>query len=307
MSQVYEVKDYDITDEATNQNPLILHFFKQNTQNLFVLDLSKVNPNSPSTKVSFDKLTLNIDFKIPYDHASVCLPTGTLYLTGGTDYQKYFKEAFEYSLATKKMSKLPPMKRARSNHGICYIPESIYVIGGYDGTKFMAECERYDIVAQKWLDIAPLNVPTACAAVCAFQEEYIYKIGGIDNKNSYPNLIERYHVDENIWTIINVQLSKASPMDELILGESAECAQINNRQLILFGGKHKNTTFNTTYLLDIDGENVSIKQQTKFKLPFEEYFKCPKSVVVTKGCVYAVSYYMRKVFAFNSYKWNQLN
>jgi len=107
--------------------------------------------------------------------------------------------------------------------------------------------------------------------------------------------------------VLSVSFSKSSPLDDIIFGESAECTQINNRQIIIFGGKYKNTTLNATYLIDIDGQNITVKSQPKLKLPYEEYFKCPKSVVVTRGCLYTVSYYMRKVFAFNSYKWNQLN
>ena len=128
--------------------------------------MSKLNPSSD--KASFEKVTLNIDFKIPYDHASICLPNGIIYLTGGTDYQKHFRDAFEYSLATKELNRLPSMRKPRSNHGICFIPDSVYVIGGFDGSKYMRDCERFDIISGKWTEIATLNAPTACAAVCSF-------------------------------------------------------------------------------------------------------------------------------------------
>lgn len=263
--------------------------------------------NISADKVVFEKIALNIDFKIPYDHASICLPNGSIYLTGGTDYQKYFKDSFEFSLISKKMSRIQAMKRGRINHGICYVPEAIFVIGGYDGTKYMNECEKFDLISQKWVEIAPMNIPTAYPAVCSFQDEFIYKIGGMDAKGSYTNIIERYDIAENQWSVINVNILRTSPLDELILGESSECVQLNSRQIIVFGGKYKNASLNSTLLLDIDGINANVKIHAKMKLPYEEFFKCPKSVVVTKGSLYAVSYYMRKVFMFNSYKWSQLN
>jgi hypothetical protein len=102
LNQVYEVKDYDITDDACQNSPFALHFFKPNTQTLFIVDVSKVSGNLVD-KVSFDKVNLLIDFKIPYDHASICLPNGSIYLTGGSDYQKHFKDCFEFSLISKKM------------------------------------------------------------------------------------------------------------------------------------------------------------------------------------------------------------
>ena len=256
-------------------------------------------------KPQFRKIQLDIDFKIPYDHASICLPNGNIYLVGGHDYTNYFKDCFEYVTNKGALVRLNNMKKSRANHGICYIQNSIYVIGGYDGTSYLRDCERYDIEQEKWLEITSLNYPSAFGSVCSFNDNTIYKFGGIDNKNNnYIGNIEKYDIDQNFWTVLNIAVGKVnSSKADLILGESMESVQINRRQILIFGGKYKGNCLAQSFLLDVNGNNEEIKNVNKIVLPVEEFFRSPKSTFVSSGFVNTVTYYMRRIFRFDGFKW----
>ena len=83
------------------------------------------------------------------------------------------------------------MKHERSSHAICYSNGLIYLIGGFsdiegDGSR---TCEVLNIKDRQCNEIAPLNAPSANSCAVAFNDEYIFKFGGIENKNQGNNLI----------------------------------------------------------------------------------------------------------------------
>jgi len=197
------------------------------------------------------------------------------------------------------------MKRQRANHAICILQNSVYVIGGYDGTVFLRDCERYDVEQERWVDVATLNNPCAFASACSFNDNCIYKFGGVDNKsNNYVGKIEKYDVDLNYWYVLNIGLGKVnSPKADFILGESMESLQINRRQILIFGGKYKGRGLNQTFLLDVSNDGEEVKGVNKILLPFEEFFRSPKSTFVSGGFVNSVGYYMRRIIRFDGFKW----
>lgn len=299
----HKIRDFEVGDDATlpeNSSPPFLHFFKQNTHSLFVYHL----PTKRNEKVNVQKIDLSIDFKIPYEHASIATPQGNLFLAGGQDYKTHFKDVFEFVFSSRTFVRIRSMKKARSNHAICYMHNNIYVVGGQDQMGYLRECERYDMNAEKWVDIAPLSRATACSTICSFQNYCLFKFGGVDGKNSYVNLIEKYDTDLNIWIPIHLQ-SRLVPGVDYALGESSECIQLNRNQIIIFGGKYKGSCLNNCFLFDID--NSEVRSVESVRLPFEEFFKSPKSVVVRGGYLTCLSYYMKKVITFNGQNWNVLN
>jgi len=162
---------------------------------------------------------------------------------------------------------------------------------------------------KKWTDIGSLNHPGAFTSVCGFQDNFIYKFGGVDNKaNNYTGKIEKYDIQLNYWVALNLSISKINvPKAELILGESMECTQINRRQILIFGGKYKGSCLNQTFLLDITNDHEEVRAINKIALPFEEFFRSPKSTLVCDGFLTTVSYYMRRILRFDGFKWNSYN
>lgn len=75
-------KDFHIklsTFFTSLQNPKYLHFFQQKSNSLHLFDLEDLSKNILKPL----KINLQINFKIPRWHRSICIPNGNIYLTGG--------------------------------------------------------------------------------------------------------------------------------------------------------------------------------------------------------------------------------
>jgi hypothetical protein len=77
------------------------------------------------------------------------------------------------------------MLQERSSHSICHLDNKIYLIGGFSGPEgdVTRECEVLDLQTMICTRIAPLNTPSANSAAAAFGGQFIFKFGGILNKN----------------------------------------------------------------------------------------------------------------------------
>lgn len=77
------------------------------------------------------------------------------------------------------------MLQERSSHSICHLDNKIYLIGGFSGPEgdVTRECEVLDLQTMICTRIAPLNTPSANSAAAALGGQFIFKFGGILNKN----------------------------------------------------------------------------------------------------------------------------
>lgn len=84
------------------------------------------------------------------------------------------------------------MIQERSSHSICYLDNKIYLIGGFSGLEgdVTRECEVFNLQTMTCTRIAPLNTPSANSAAASFAGQFIFKFGGILNKNEGNSLIE---------------------------------------------------------------------------------------------------------------------
>ena len=82
--------------------------------------------------------------------------------------------------------------------------------------------------------INPLNTPSANSAATSFAGQFIFKFGGILNKNEGNSLIEMYSVRSNRWLVVNIETPRGIPPLELLSFSAA--AQINERDILVFGG-----------------------------------------------------------------------
>ena len=296
----FKSKDFEIADDLSlpeNFSPPFMHFFKENSNSLFILAAPTFAKKNE--RLNVHKIDLSHQFKIPYEHGTVATPQGNLFLIGGQNLKNYYRDAFEFVMTTRTLVRIPSMKRGRANHAICYMHNNIYVIGGQDSSGYLRECERYDMNAEKWFDISPISKPTAGATVCGFNNQCLYKFGGIQGKNDYVGTVEKYDVDLNYWTTIN--LHTIIGVNDFILGEHMESVQINKGQILLFGGKYKGDTLRHCLLFDT--ESSRLKNDPAVNLPFEEYFKSPKSVMVRGGYVTSIGFSSKKILCFNGQSW----
>ena len=73
------------------------------------------------------------------------------------------------------------------------------------------DCEVFDLNTQTCSKIAPLNTPCANSAATSFAGQFIFKFGGILNKNEGNSLIEMYSVKNNRWIVVNIESGRGVP------------------------------------------------------------------------------------------------
>ena len=65
--------------------------------------------------------------------------------------------------------------------------------------------EAYDVQKEIWKPLANMNVGVVLAAICDFNNQYIFKFGGIIENIQLSNAIEKYDWQKNNWEIIDAR------------------------------------------------------------------------------------------------------
>eukprot|EP01022_Parablepharisma_sp_SALTPOND_P025406 TRINITY_DN5923_c0_g1_i2.p1 TRINITY_DN5923_c0_g1~~TRINITY_DN5923_c0_g1_i2.p1 ORF type:complete len:432 (+),score=31.74 TRINITY_DN5923_c0_g1_i2:1179-2474(+) len=116
----------------------------------------------------------------------------------------------------------------RQYFGVAVDDTFVYAVAGFNSEEgVIGKCERMHIQTKKWEEIEPLNVPRMNTAAIRIGEKYVYIFGGQSDKG-FLDSIERYNLDLNIWTLLDVSLpTRVSNLTVL---------QASNSTLILLGG-----------------------------------------------------------------------
>lgn len=72
---------------------------------------------------------------------------------------------------------IPPLRHARSCHGVCITNGLIYVFGGESDSLIYDNAECFDPTANKWSVIPSMTMPRCGLGACAVEDQ-IYAIGG---------------------------------------------------------------------------------------------------------------------------------
>lgn len=127
--------------------------------------------------------------------------------------EKRFREIYRYNFEKNSLEFVCKMIHERSSHSICYLNNCIYLIGGFskkDGD-VSRDCEVFRLDTHSCEAIAPLNAPSANSCATPYHDSYIFKFGGVLNKNEGNSLIEMYSVKANKWATVNIETSRTSP------------------------------------------------------------------------------------------------
>ena len=252
-----------------------LHFFQDNSKKLHILDLKKA---LSLDEFSWKEINLNINFKIPIWHRSIMTQQGTIYLTGGSDleseYKTNLKDVYVYAPFENILKPLAGLNYARNSHGICILQDFMYVIGGCsEQGGYTASCERfavnkhYEKAVGEWQIVASLNQPANSPCVVNFNDDYIYKFGGVLNLSTMNNTVERYDPKLNVWTEINYQVFGNKYSSLSLLAASAS-VQINRNEILIFGGHDLNRKSNQCCICRVDGEDLTITNQSDKVMPY---------------------------------------
>lgn len=135
------------------------------------------------------------------------------------------------------------MKYGRSSHAVCFCSNYIFVIGGTTGRsdqlQITATCEAYEIMCDKWHQIANLNTPAVSCSVTPFNENYIFKFGGLSEGLKTNNNIEKLTISENKWELICARYdpdSSQAYLQNFRLLDSSCAIQISDYEIFVFGG-----------------------------------------------------------------------
>lgn len=189
-------------------------------------------------------------------------------LNDGDDYAPQFSGEVQYRQGT-----LPPfMEPLRSSFGTLNHDGKVYMCGGHQGPEhtypkesFTDDFNVFDPATGKWTALAP-RLHKAHGFQIAARGNYIYAFGGFAySENHKPNwksldVIERYDISKNEWTIIGKMPRARSSNVAITLGD----------KVYLVGGWDSTPKFNN----DFDGTFQSkidifdLKTETITEAPF---------------------------------------
>ena len=246
-----------------------LHFFQHKSNYLHLLDLDYVETTG---KCEFERVELNINFKIPRWHRSIITPFSEIYLTGGVDAEDTemkLANSYVYDFAHRTLVAISPMIVGRSGHAMAYMNGHIYVVGGFsEEGEFSDKCERYNIRQNFWTPIASTKLRSNNSACCVFRNKYIYKFGGKMSDIELCNAIERYDPARDEWKIIEYELPFGGGYDPKTFNilSSLACVQINHYEIMIFGGTRADYSVksNECWLLSVeedDSDNTTYRSR----------------------------------------------
>jgi Kelch motif len=228
---------------------------------------------------------LNIDSMIPRNHASLITPSGRVFLCGGCDENGASDQVFELNFEDQTLIQKKSMNHKRFSHAICAIGSDLFMVaGGMSADKrYMDSCEIYDMKEDKWHNVARINKPAEKFCMTLFGNHFVYKFGG-----SPECSVERYNIKMNRWEVLNLSY----PRD---MATACECVQINQNQILIFGGTCESQFFFMNVTDSENGyvESLSDPEPIKFRQPGDSIYMGNQKSVVT---------YNRRIYAYDSGK-----
>ena len=249
-----------------------LHFFEENTKNLYLLNIEDYSNHIKT----FSAIQMDIDFEIPDYHRSIALPNGEIYLIGGEmnllEEKPTINSVFSYDFIKKTLISKSSMKFARNSFGIVFLCDFIYVFGGFDKSDNSSrKCERYSILLDEWFFISDIKEGLTDCCVAKFNHEFIYLFGGLKENNEINKEIAKYDPENDQWIQINFvfedeiqQQMKISK--KFLFPYMAACCQINEEEILIFGGKDYSLNFSSQILVLNIKETINVKIIEKMNL-----------------------------------------
>jgi len=210
-------------------------------------------------------------FVIPKYHTSVYAENDKLYMIGGKPENGQFSNCYCYVDGFDSLIEMSSFEeKVRLNPGVCNVKDYIYVMGGSTiaGKGNLNSCERYNIVENKWTPIAPMKNKCAEALFINYQNEFIYRIGGVNELGKILPGIERYSIKTNKWQ----ELTSVS-VDRMVHGKNQFGVQINSKEIFIFGGVDQaGEVMNQTFILGCE----SVHRDEEVIRSMDKH--CPKMV-----------------------------
>ncbi|KAL4450765.1 hypothetical protein ABPG74_011607 [Tetrahymena malaccensis] len=215
-----------------------IYYFQPGTNELYFIDLNTIVNDNQIVNIRWQKIELDISFKIPNDHQTVITPQGDVYLCGGIDPQtmQVWSECYKVDFKYRTLEKKPNMMVSRFLHGLVYLNNALYVLGGFDQQhQLLDKCERLNLSDRQWVKIAPMIGQSAQMGVCVYKNKYIIAFSvAVQPK---INLIQYYEPMFDQWREVMLSHESGLLYSEFLIRPSCGVAQINDSgSIIVFGG-----------------------------------------------------------------------
>jgi hypothetical protein len=232
-------------------------------------------PNSQTTSVVY------LESELP-QFCDTIMVNNTVYVAGGKSLNKFTNKTFKIKIDDDRGSliELCQMGQAKALHTLCKHKETHFLaIGGFNSIALNI-AEVYSIMKGKWYKLPLLNECRYNSAVCVFNQDWVYVIGGC-TKVCCSNTVERLQIsNQTKWELI-------VPIDEhsILPRQNAYSIQTSPNTILIFGGILNNNLTETAELV-ISAGSHKIKSKQGVKL---DQFFASSGVELIDDVVYAFS------------------
>ena len=155
---------------------------------------------------------------------------------GGSDNEDNYSKRVQYFCKYNVFIEKPPMisKRAFFPSLFSRLDNSIYVLGGSDSNASdLNTCEKFSLAENVWRPLCHMNLSrNGTGAVIMDAYRLIFVFGGNNHKHGSLTKIEKYEIDFDKWTILDIHIRKAI--------HDMQVFNIGRERVLIFGG-HTNT------------------------------------------------------------------
>jgi hypothetical protein len=272
ISNFDQLFQYEPTEHLLTNAHKILHFFRENSKEVYLLDLDNFATHGAT---NFKKINLNIDFKIPKKHISTITPHGQIFLMGGAEPEydtNKLNKTYQLDEAGSTLIRKTPFGFARVSAGCLFFQGHIYLIGGKTTNEgYTNKCEKYNVKFDKWVAVASMNSNASSPMVCSFNDKEIYKFGGVLKKGLLNEMIEKYNPVNDKWTIVPFKGNVVGGA-VINMGYQGHCLQVSPHEILIFGSSSENKpadSFVMGFEEDQDGGKQNKWKSSKIKEKFK--------------------------------------
>lgn len=189
-----------------------------------------------------------------------------LFIVGGHNFKTVSKKTLVYNIISGQLRVMRDMPAGRWNHRIVQFQNEFYSFGGVEDGKELPTVDifKYNIDNDSWKTMRPLNIARHSMSCCFFEGNkkpfagsFVYVFGGFGEDNKMVAEIERYDIENDRSTVVQVRNLSSAP-----IGGNIFSMQINERQIIILGGS-KHVYSEPTLSKSVEYSIKSASQATK--------------------------------------------
>ena len=136
-----------------------------------------------------------------------------------------------------------------------------------------------------------MNYARSRAAVCQFNNKTIYAFYGTNSENKNVKIVEKYSIEKDLWSVV--------PIYNDLIGievSFAGATQINENQILIFGGFHEGISDNhiipSKKIMTFNVLNETLRI-LKNKLPIDFCLEGSYSPVIQDNTLHAIGFFFK--------------